>query len=102
MQTHKFKIGETVFIKPAPTQNLPGGSYVVIQRLPEHDAELEYRVRNRVEPHERVMRESELRATTGDRAPSTGTNLLGEAREIRRQDRRRDNDRPVRRGIRHG
>ena len=63
MPTHKFKIGETVFIKPARGQNLPGGTYVVIQRLPEHDGELEYRVRNRAEPHERVMRESQLRAT---------------------------------------
>jgi hypothetical protein len=62
MPAHKFKIGETVFIRPAPSQNLPGGTYVVIQRLPEHDGELEYRVRSRAEPHERVIRESQLRA----------------------------------------
>jgi hypothetical protein len=62
MPTYKFKIGETVFLKPSRGLNLPGGAYIVIKKLPEHDGEFEYRVRSSYEPHERVMRESQLRA----------------------------------------
>jgi hypothetical protein len=62
MPTHKFKIGETVFLEPSRDQNLPGGAYIVIKKLPEHDGEFEYRVRSSYEPHERVVRESQLSA----------------------------------------
>jgi hypothetical protein len=46
MPTYKFKIGETVFLKPSCGLNLPGGPFIVIKKLPEHDGEFEYRVRS--------------------------------------------------------
>jgi hypothetical protein len=36
------------------------GVFEVITQLPERDGELEYRIKNSTEPHERVARESEL------------------------------------------
>ena len=62
MPTYKFKIGETVFLKSSRDLNLPGGAYIVTKKLPEHDGEFEYRVRSSYEPHERVVRESQLAA----------------------------------------
>jgi hypothetical protein len=63
MSTHKFKIGDTVFVKPARNLNLAGGAYVITAVLPERDGDFEYRVRNTREPHERVMAESQLSPT---------------------------------------
>jgi hypothetical protein len=40
----------------------PGGAYIITQKMPERDGEFEYRVRSSREPHERVVRESQLRA----------------------------------------
>jgi hypothetical protein len=58
MPTHKFKIGQTVFL--SPSLNIPGGAYVVTRKLPEREGEFEYRVKSANEPHERVVRESQL------------------------------------------
>ena len=64
MTIYKFKIGETVFLKPSRDQNFPRGAYVVIGKLPEHAGEYAYRVRSSYEQHERVVRESQLRAAS--------------------------------------
>ena len=61
VMTHRFKIGETVFLKPSLSQQAQAGAYVVIKRLPQYYGEFEYRVRNSYELHERVVREKELR-----------------------------------------
>jgi hypothetical protein len=61
MPTYKFKIGQTVFLAPARSQNIPGGAYIITKKLPENNGEFEYRVKSVNEPHERVVRESELR-----------------------------------------
>jgi len=58
MPTHKFHIGQTVFLIPA--LSVPGGAYVVTKRMPERDGEFQYRVKSVNEPHERVVRESEM------------------------------------------
>jgi hypothetical protein len=60
MPTHKFQIGQTVFLTPFPSQKIPGGAYTVTRRLPERNGEFEYRVKSVHEPHERVVREGEL------------------------------------------
>jgi hypothetical protein len=61
MPSHKFKVGETVFVRPAHTsRNVPGGVYQVTKRLPDTGGECEYRIKSVSEPHERVVRESEL------------------------------------------
>jgi hypothetical protein len=60
MPTHKFKIGQIVFLRPSLARNVPGGVYIITKRLPERDGEFEYQVRSGNEQHERVARESEL------------------------------------------
>jgi hypothetical protein len=61
MPTHKFQVGETVYVKSAISRNVPGGAYEVTKQLPHNGREFEYRVKSASEDHERVMRESELR-----------------------------------------
>jgi hypothetical protein len=36
MTIYKFKIGETIFLKPSRDRNLPRAAYVVIRKLPQH------------------------------------------------------------------
>jgi hypothetical protein len=60
MQTHKFQIGQTVFLTPFPIQKIQGGAYTVTRKLPERNGEFEYRVKSATEPHERAVREGEL------------------------------------------
>jgi len=48
-------------LAPAISRNVPGGSYEVTKQLPESSGEFEYRIKSVNEPHERVVRESELR-----------------------------------------
>ena len=61
MPTHKFHIGQTVFLDASLARNIPGGAYIVTKELPERDGEFEYRLKSINEPHERVVRESQLR-----------------------------------------
>jgi len=61
MPDHKFHIGEIVELAPLVTRSAPRGTYVVTKPLPECAAgEYEYRIKSIQEPHERVVRESEL------------------------------------------
>ena len=64
MQTHKFRVGQTVFIQASFRQNFPGGAYIVTKKLPETNGDAQYRVRNINEPYERVVHESELSNAT--------------------------------------
>jgi hypothetical protein len=48
MATNKFKLGQT------------RGAYEVTKQLPEREGQFEYRIKSSREPHERVVRESEL------------------------------------------
>jgi hypothetical protein len=58
---HKFNVGQRVFLTPSFALNIAGGAYVVTKKLPERDGEFEYRVKSVDEPHERVVREGQLR-----------------------------------------
>jgi hypothetical protein len=60
MPNHKFHIGETVQLLPPISRHASGGVYVVTKKLPESAGEYEYRVKSINEPHERLVRESEL------------------------------------------
>jgi hypothetical protein len=62
MAHHKFRIGQLVQLAPAIARNAPAGTYEVTKQLPESHGEFEYRIKNVSEPHERIARESELRA----------------------------------------
>jgi hypothetical protein len=64
MPAHKFRIGQMVTYRPAERGlDVPPGVYMIIARLPqgEETGELEYRIRNLNEEHERMAKESELR-----------------------------------------
>ncbi len=60
MPTPKFKIGQTVFLRPSRGLNVAGGAYIVTRQLPERGGEFEYRVKSVKEPHERVVQERAL------------------------------------------
>jgi hypothetical protein len=61
MPAHKFHVGEIVQLSPSTIRNVPGGSYTVAKQLPASSGEFEYRIKSMNEPHERVVRESNLR-----------------------------------------
>ena len=63
MPNHKFRIGQFVQLSSAASRNASGGAYVVTKQLPENAGEYEYRIKSINEPHERLVRESELRRT---------------------------------------
>jgi hypothetical protein len=58
--TYKFKVGETVTLRPNRNLNVPGGFYEVVKQLPGTSGEPEYRIKSAHEPHERLARESDL------------------------------------------
>ena len=60
MPSHKFRISETVYVRPAISRNLPGGAYTVTKQLPYNGREFEYRIKSASEEHERVVGESAL------------------------------------------
>lgn len=61
MPTHRFHIGQIVFLYPSVGLNISGGAYIITKKLPVRDGEPEYRVQNVNEPHERVVSESQVR-----------------------------------------
>jgi hypothetical protein len=60
MPSHKFQVGETVYVMRAVSRNAPDGAYEVTKQLPHNGQEFEYRIKSASEDHERVMPESEL------------------------------------------
>ena len=62
---HKFKIGQTVeLLHTRLNRGMSGRDYKVLRLLPEILGEYSYQVRSSSEPHERVVKESELRRRT--------------------------------------
>lgn len=61
MSEHKFKIGQTVHYMSGPRgAGHAGATYKITQLLPAEDGDFQYRIRNAGEPHERVVKESQL------------------------------------------
>jgi hypothetical protein len=60
MPHHKFQPGQTVQLSPALSRNVRGGAVEIVRQLPQNSGEFEYRIKSSNEPHERVVRESEL------------------------------------------
>ena len=54
MPTHKFHVGQLVQFAAAISRNVPGVSYEIVKKLPEHDGEFEYRIKSMNELHARV------------------------------------------------
>ena len=62
MAIHKFAVGERVEFSPGRFDgNVPRGTYTVARQLPSETLDLQYRVKNLLDSHERVVRESQLR-----------------------------------------
>ena len=58
---HKFKVGETVrFTSNVMRRFGATGRFLVVRLLPPEGGELQYRIKNAAEPHERVAKESQL------------------------------------------
>jgi hypothetical protein len=60
MSSHKFQIGEVVYLAPAINRNVPGGAYEVTKQLPHNGREFEYHIKSANEEHGCVPRESDL------------------------------------------
>ena len=61
MQDHKFKIGQSVNFTSGPCGRGGGsGVYKVTQLLPPEGDDYQYRIKSSEEPHERVVKESQL------------------------------------------
>ena len=61
MPAHTFQVGEIVHLSRFIGRSVRSGPYEVIKQLPEINGEFQYRIKSMKEPHERVVRESELR-----------------------------------------
>jgi hypothetical protein len=58
---HRFKVGQNVSYTPGGAPFGRGsGAYKVTRLMPPDDAEFRYRIKSANEPHERVVKESEL------------------------------------------
>ena len=61
---HKFAIGQTVAFTPTPFDGTAQrGVYTVVRQMPSETRDLQYRIRDPRDGHERVVRESQLGQT---------------------------------------
>lgn len=59
--SHQFRCGQTVRLCDGPLNRLAAaGDYKIIRQLPDSGGGLQYRIKSVREPHERVVRESDL------------------------------------------
>lgn len=63
MTNHKYKIGQMVgYIGQGPIR-AARGEYTVTARLPADDRGPQYRIKSKLEPHERLVTEDDLSAS---------------------------------------
>lgn len=61
MVAHKFLAGQRVAYAPNTFDgNAPRGIYVVVRQMPSETRDLQYRIKDTRDGHERVVRESQL------------------------------------------
>ncbi|MGA7489321.1 MAG: hypothetical protein WBW74_20545 [Xanthobacteraceae bacterium] len=61
LSDHKFKVGQSVLYTSGPFgRGAASGVYRVTQLLPSEGDDCQYRIKSSDEPHERVVKESEL------------------------------------------
>ena len=64
MAAHKFTAGQRVAFSPDRLDsNAPRGTYTVVRRMPSETRDLQYRIKDTRDGHERVVRESRLART---------------------------------------
>lgn len=65
MHEHKFKVGQSVSFTSGPFgRGGPNSVYKIVQLLPPEGDDNQYRIKSAAEPHERVVRESQLSRIT--------------------------------------
>lgn len=62
MKNHKYSIGQTVSLVQWPLASAAPGPYEVVRLLPSERKEFGYRIKSRLELHERIACESQLTA----------------------------------------
>jgi hypothetical protein len=61
MSAHKYSVGQAVRFSPDRNQEVAArGSFTVVRQLPEEASVLQYRVKSKMDGHERVVREDQL------------------------------------------
>ena len=61
MAKHRFRTGQKVhYTRGYPYRNSADGPYEVVRQLPDSEGEFHYRIKSVREPHERVVKESDL------------------------------------------
>lgn len=62
MTTHRYAIGQTVYLTPnrLDRSSARQGRYLVTQLLPESQGDYQYRIKSVTDSHERVAYESDL------------------------------------------
>ncbi len=61
MDEHKFKVGQSVSFTSGPFgRGGANGTYKVTQLLPPEGDDYQYKIKSATEPHERVVKESQL------------------------------------------
>jgi hypothetical protein len=58
--TTPFRSGQTVRLSRALLHKTAGGEYKIVRLLPDDGGEHQYRIKSVREPHERVVKESDL------------------------------------------
>lgn len=57
---HQFQSGQLVRLCRNIRRNAAEGDYEIVRPLPDEDGEQRYRIKSKREPHERVVKESDL------------------------------------------
>lgn len=60
---HKFKIGQSVYLDVSVLRPASRGVYEIVRLLPTELDEPQYRIRSKSETFERLVKQSDLRAT---------------------------------------
>ena len=61
MTHHKFKLGQAVQFTPDKLQPAkPAGEYKITRLLPSSGRDMQYRIKNALEPYERIAQEGQL------------------------------------------
>jgi len=58
--SHQFRAGQTVRLLRSSLRTAAGDEFKVVRPLPDDGGETQYRIKSVREPHERVVKESDL------------------------------------------
>ncbi len=59
--SNRFRLGQTVRLVRSTLRTAADGEFEVIRPLPDDGGETQYRIKSAREPHDRVVKESDLR-----------------------------------------